>query len=203
MSKPVKTPTPSKLLFLKQYLNKPFGTGSITPSSRKLAQLMVNHLEFEVDEVVVELGPGTGAFTRALLEQGVLPENLILVEFNPDFAKYLRIEFPDVRILEGDACKLPQLLAEIGIGAVKRIVSGIPLRGLKPAQRKQLTIAIADSLQTYGVAVQFTYFKIPPLPAAVAEAHGLSGKQVANTFENVPPAFVWRYVKSVMDYVST
>ena len=202
MTKPGKTPTRSKLFFLRQYLSEPLGTGSITPSSKRLAQLMVGHLDLEPGEVVVELGPGTGVFTRALLEHGVLPQNLILVEFNPDFANFLRNEFPEVRIVQGDACALPQLLAALGQGKVKRIVSGIPLRSLKPAQRELITIAIANTLEAGGVAVQFTYFKTAPLPASVANDHGLSGRQVAVALRNVPPAFVWRYVKSVVDHVS-
>jgi len=196
MTKPTKPKKPSSFLFLKQYLSEPLGTGSITPSSKKLAQLMVANLDLEPDDVVVELGPGTGVFTRALLEKGVLPKNLILVEFSADFAKYLRDEFPGVRIIEGDACRLPQLLAELGQGAVMRILSGIPLRSLKPAQRKMITIAMSESLLPGGIAVQFTYFRTPPLPATVAGEHGMSGRQVAFTMGNVPPAFVWRYAKS-------
>jgi phosphatidylethanolamine/phosphatidyl-N-methylethanolamine N-methyltransferase len=190
-----KSPNSSKLLFLKQFLTTPFNVGSIVPSSKRVAELMVANLNLEEGDVVVELGPGTGVFTRELLAQGVVADRLILVEFNADFAKHLRSEFPDVTVIEGDAGKLPQILESLGYGKIKRIVSGIPMRSLKPAQGSAITSAIAASLEIGGVAVQFTYVKMPPLAEAAAAAGGLVGKQAAIALKNVPPAFVWRYVK--------
>ncbi len=187
---------PSKLFFLKQYFRKPSSTGAVTPSSRKLAQLMVRNLEFQAHDVVVELGPGTGVFTRELLGQGVDPKKLILVEFNADFAKHLRHEFPHVRIIEGDAGELPVLLGTVGQGKIRRIVSGIPLRSLKPEHRKQIAKAIGASLEAGGVAVQFSYLKASPFPEDVAVEGGLIGSRVGVALANVPPAFVWKYVKS-------
>jgi phosphatidylethanolamine/phosphatidyl-N-methylethanolamine N-methyltransferase len=187
---------PSKLFFLKQYFSKPSGTGAVTPSSRKLAQLMVRNLELEPNDVVVELGPGTGVFTRELLKQGVDPSKLILVEFNADFAKYLRGEFPGVRIVEGDAAELSMLLHSLGHGKVNRVVSGIPLRSLKPSHRRQIAEAIAASLEPGGVAVQFSYLKASPFPKEAAVKGGLIGNRVGVALTNVPPAFVWKYVKS-------
>lgn len=157
---------------------------------------MVANLGIEPGDIVVELGPGTGVFTREILAQGVSPENLILVEFNGDFAKYLREEFPRVRIVGGDAGELPRLLQSLGQGLVRRIVSGIPLRSLKPDQREKITKAIAESLSPGGVAVQFSYLKASPLPKVTAAQAGLTGKRVAVAIGNVPPAFVWRYTKS-------
>jgi phosphatidylethanolamine/phosphatidyl-N-methylethanolamine N-methyltransferase len=185
----------SKLFFLKQYLQKPFGIGAITPSSKRLAQLMVGSLELQPHDVVVELGPGTGVFTRELLEQGVDPDKLILVEFNADFAKFLRGEFPGVRVVEGDAGELPKLLGVLGQGKIKRVVSGIPLRSLRPEHRKQITHAIGASLEPGGVAVQFSYLKTSPFPKTAAVEGGLSGNRVGLAMGNVPPAFVWKYVK--------
>jgi phosphatidylethanolamine/phosphatidyl-N-methylethanolamine N-methyltransferase len=186
----------SKMFFLKQYLQAPFGTGSITPSSQKLAQLMVEHLAIEPGDMVVELGPGTGVFTHEILKQGVPEQNLILVEFNADFAQYLRGEFPRLRIVEGDAGELGKLLKTLQQGKVKRIVSGIPLRSLKPVQRERIARSIAAALVPGGVVVQFSYLKTSPLPKAVAAECGLAGSCVASTMGNVPPAFVWKYLKS-------
>jgi phosphatidylethanolamine/phosphatidyl-N-methylethanolamine N-methyltransferase len=187
--------TPSKMFFLKQFLSKPFGIGSITPSGKQLAKLMVSNLQVEEGDLVVELGPGTGVFTTELLRQGVPASNIILVEFNPGFALFLRKEFPNLRIIEGDASNLPQLLKTIGIDKVKRIVSGIPMRSLKPSMRNAITQGIAESLVQNGVVVQFTYALVAPLAKIQSLQFGLSGHKVANAMQNMPPAFIWRYVK--------
>jgi len=187
---------PSKLFFLNQYFRKPSGIGAVAPSGRKLAQLMVGHLGLEPHDVVVELGPGTGAFTRQLLKQGVPPDKLILLEFNADFAKFLREQFPQVRVVEGDAGELPKVLQMLGQAKVRRLVSGIPLRSLKPQQRKRITEAIGASLERGGVAVQFSYFKASPFPRDVALGSGMTGRCVGMALANVPPAFVWKYTKS-------
>lgn len=185
----------SKLFFLKQYLRNPFGTGAVAPSGRQLAKLMVAKLAPQPSEVIVELGPGTGAFTRELLAQGVEPAHLILVEFNKEFIKFLKREFPDLRIVEGPAQDLRQLLHTLGQVSVKKIISGIPLRSMQPAECRQIAMAVAAVLEPGGTFVQFSYFKASPVPKAVAVEAGLAGQCVGGVLNNVPPAFVWQYTK--------
>ena len=187
---------PSKFFFLRQYLRNPFATGGVTPSGHQLAELMVAKTDPQPAEVIVELGPGTGVFTRELLTRGVAPADLILVEFNKEFVKFLRGEFPAVRIVQGAAQDLPRLLEELGQGKVKKVLSGIPLRSMKPADRAKITRAVAAALEPGGVLVQFSYFKISPLPKTVAAEVGLVGKCVGSAKNNVPPALVWQYIKS-------
>jgi phosphatidylethanolamine/phosphatidyl-N-methylethanolamine N-methyltransferase len=186
----------SKLFFLKQYLRKPFGIGAVAPSGQKLAQLMVEGLGLQPDDVVVELGPGTGVFTRELLAQGVNRSNLILVEFNSEFVKFLGKEFPGVRIVEGDARALPQLLRSLGQGQVSRVVSGIPLRSMKPAMRNEIAKAIAEVLKPGGILVQFSYLNASPLTKIVTNEVGLVAARAGLAMSNMPPAFVWKYVKA-------
>ena len=186
----------SKLFFLKQYLRNPFGTGGVAPSGRQLAKLMVANLAPQPSEIIVELGPGTGAFTRELLAQGVEPANLILVEFNKEFVKFLKREFPKLCIVEGPAQDLPQLLKTLGQGSVNKIISGIPLRSMKPAECRQIAMAVAAVLEPGGTFVQFSYFKASPVPKAVAAEAGLAGQCVGGVLNNVPPAFVWQYTRS-------
>jgi phospholipid N-methyltransferase len=186
----------SKLFFLKQYLRNPFGTGGVAPSGRQLAKLLVSKLAPQPSEIVVELGPGTGAFTRELLVQGVDPTNLILVEFNKEFVKFLKREFPDLRVVEGPAQDLPQLLKTLGRASVKKIISGIPLRSMKPADCRQIAKSVAAVLEPGGLFVQFSYFKASPVPKEVAAEVGLKGECVGSAMNNVPPAFVWQYTKS-------
>ena len=154
MTKPLKSSAKanrrSKLFFLKQYLRNPFGTGGVAPSGRQLAKLMVAKIAPQPSEIIVELGPGTGAFTRELLAQGVEPANLILVEFNKEFVKFLKREFPNLRIVEGPAQDLPQLLNTLGQASVKKIISGIPLRSMKPADCRQIAKSVAAVLEPGG-----------------------------------------------------
>lgn len=186
----------SKVFFLKQYLLAPLGIGSVTPSSRKLAQFMIKNMELQPGDTVVELGPGTGVFTRELLFQGVNPANLILIEFNAQFVGFLKAEFPKVNILQGDAGELPQILKDFGRPTTNKIISGIPLRSMKPAQRDQIAKAMAGVLVPGGKLVQFSYFPAAPVPNAVAADVGLAGHRAGLVLRNVPPAFVWQYSKA-------
>lgn len=185
----------SQLLFWRQYLRRPLSIGAVTPSGPKLARAVADALDPRAGEIVVELGPGTGAFTRQLLLDGVAPEKLVLVEFDRHFVEYLRKRFPGVAVVEGDARRLPQLLAELGHGRVRKILSGLPLRSMKPRERIEIARAVAKSLEPGGSLVQFSYFRIPPLPQAPATRAGLHARLAGTVLGNIPPAFVWRYTK--------
>jgi phosphatidylethanolamine/phosphatidyl-N-methylethanolamine N-methyltransferase len=187
--------TISKWFFLKQFLNRPRRVGSAWPSSQKLARAMIAKLGLHISDVVVELGPGTGVFTSEILRAGIAPENLVLIELNPQFAAYLQQQFPRVKIVVGDASQLPQILASLNIGKVKRIVSGIPFRSLPQSLGVDITKAIAQSLEVGGALVQFTYAAVPPLPTNEAVSLGLNGARVGRVLANFPPAVIWRYEK--------
>jgi phosphatidylethanolamine/phosphatidyl-N-methylethanolamine N-methyltransferase len=187
---------PPQLLFLRQYLRKPLSVGAIAPSGPGLARAVAQALDVRPDETVVELGPGTGAFTRQLLKNGIRPEQLVLVEFDRHFVKFLRKQFPGVTVIEGDARRLSKILKELGRWPVNKILSGLPLRSMKPRERVQIAHAIAGSLTTGGILVQFSYFKIAPLPRASAARAGLHASLAGLVLGNIPPAFVWRYAKA-------
>ncbi len=156
---------------------------------------MVETLAPEAGEMVVEFGPGTGVFTKALLRAGVAPENLILIEFNSDFVKFLRAEFPKVTVIEGSAADLPRHLSELGHAKIKKIISGLPLRTMHEPLRIAITEAVAAGLDQGGTYVQFSYFRIQPLPEKLAGSLGLAGRCVGMALRNLPPAFVYRYHK--------
>lgn len=182
------------LLFLKQFLLRPAGMGAVVPSSRLLARRMVDALDPQAGEHIVELGPGTGVFTRELLARGVAPSLITLVEFNKALAAHLRKAFPALRVIEGDAEDLPRLLA--GLPAPRKIISGIPLRSMPPAKVARIARAVASVLPPGGRLVQFSYFSAPSIAPAVAKEAGLAGRRAGMTLINMPPAFVWRYTKS-------
>lgn len=183
----------SSLLFWRRYLRRPLGIGALAPSSASLARAMVRVLDPKPTDTVVELGPGTGVFTRQLLDHGMSPEKLILVELDGDFVRHLRMRFKGVTVVEGDARQLPHILQSRGDGQVPRILSGLPLRSMAAPMRAEIGRAMAGSLAPGGRLVQFTYFNAPPLPEATPGE--LSVERASVVLRNLPPAFVWRYVK--------
>src|SRR5664279_263345 len=183
-----------RLLFWRQYISSPLAIGAIAPSSERLARQMLRHLSPGAG-LVMELGPGTGVFTRALLAHGVKPEQLLLIEANASFAAHLEDCLPGVTVIADDAGALPRILQSHGHSHVAHIISGLPFRSLKPQQRQQITAAIGEVLQPGGVLVQFTYSLRPPIAPFDAKNAGLIGKRKALVVSNLPPAFVWRYEK--------
>ncbi len=180
-------------LFFRQWLQAPLSTGSVLPSGAALSRTLAREMALHTDDVVVELGPGTGAVTPALLEQGIAPRRLVLVERNREFVALLRRRFPDVRILEGDATRLDQLLLEAGIHAVGSVVSSLPLRSLPfEVQRRALRAAL-KILVPGGRLVQYTYGLAPPVHPVLALRLRLQGRPVARVLLNLPPAVVWSY----------
>ncbi len=186
----------SKLLFWRRYLHRPLGVGALAPSGPSLARAMIETLAPGNKDVIVEIGPGTGPFTRALLDSGIAPSRLILVEFDPEFVRHLRQRFAGVTIVQGDASQLPQLLREQGHDSVPRILSGLPLRSMPASVRSAITRAMATSLDAQGSLVQFSYFVAPPLAEAEVKACGLTGRRARAVMANIPPAFVWHYRKN-------
>src|SRR3954463_9642350 len=153
------------LLFWRRYLERPLGIGAIAPSSRALARAMVEALAPAPGDTVVELGPGTGVFTRALLERVIEREKLVLIESDEAFAEHLERGFPGIEVIRGDARELPRLLASRSIGQVTRLLSGLPLRSMPENVRREIAAAMTAALSSGGRLVQFTYFASPPLPS--------------------------------------
>ena len=93
-------------LFFRRWLANPLQMGSVVPSSPALCRRVVAQTRAEPDQIVVELGAGTGVISRALLDAGLPPERLHLVEIVADMADHLRAALPGVRVIEGarDAC---------------------------------------------------------------------------------------------------
>lgn len=181
--------TANKSLFFKRWLANPLQMGSIIPSSATFSRLIAERVQFDDDEVVVELGAGTGTVTRALLRAGVPTEKLVVVEIVPDMAQHLRESFPGVQVICGDGLDLPRVLEQAGAGKVGDVICGIPLVMLpKPIKRKIVGAMLAAS-PTRGF-LHLSYCITSPLASAEL---GLTGKRLAWTMKNFPPGGVWRY----------
>jgi phosphatidylethanolamine/phosphatidyl-N-methylethanolamine N-methyltransferase len=182
-------------LFLKAYLKTPRDIGAAMPSGPQLTDLMIKALALPKEGRVIELGPGTGVFTAALIAAGVKPGRLLLIERNREFADFLKTRFPDVAVVSGNAQELPALLAGRDEAPVSRIVSGLPLRSMDRAARLAIAQAASKALAPGGRIVQFTYLSGPPIPRQDALQANLLGARYGVAFGNVPPAFVWQYVR--------
>ena len=181
--------TANKSVFFRRWLANPLQMGSVIPSSATFSRLIAERVHFGADEVVVELGAGTGTITRALLHAGVPAEKLVVVEIVPEMAQHLRQIFPGVQVICGDGFELPRVLEQAGAGRVGDVVCGIPLVMLPfPTQQKVVGAMLAAS-PVRGF-LHLSYCITSPLPSAKL---GLSGNRLAWTMRNFPPGGVWRY----------
>jgi len=178
--------------FLKTLFESPRLTGAVSPSGRSLARAMARAVGASGEGLVVELGPGTGPVTRALIEQGVPPEQLVLVEYEATFCRLLSQRFPGVNVRQGDAYALRRTLADLANRPIRAIVSSLPLLNQPPMRRTALIEDAFALMAPGGVFVQFTYGVASPIPRP-ASAGRFSAHATAPIWLNLPPARVWTY----------
>ena len=177
--------------FIKTWLDNPVLTGAVSPSGRFLARMMARAVDPIGDGPIVELGPGTGPITEALLKRGVAPRRLVLVEFDGAFCRLLRKRFPGVHVVQGDAYRLAETLANVLAAPAASVVSSLPLLN-KPDNERLALIADAFSLMgPRGTFVQFTYGMASPVPRVAAAAY--DAEVSPPIWLNLPPARVWVY----------
>jgi len=182
-----------EIRFIRSWVEKPLATGAVMPSGKPLARTMASYVDAGTEGPVVELGPGTGAVTAALVEHGIEPSRLVLVEFNPAFCRLLRARYPGATVVQGDAYGLKRLLGGRLRQPAAAIVSSLPLF-TKPLRMRVRLLAEAFTVLAPGRPfVQFTYAVVPPIPRAYSRAHAQSSKRI---WFNVPPAQVWVYRKA-------
>lgn len=175
--------------FFRSWVRDPLRVGAVAPSSRGLAKLMVAGVG--ANATVVELGPGTGTFTSAILESGVQPQNLHLIEHSENFAGFLRERFPDTHVVRGDAVAADSLLSELA-GEVDVVISGLPLILFSNARKAQLISGAFSLLAPGGSLYQFTYGGRCPVSRSTLRNLGLRAALKGVAPFNIPPAFVYR-----------
>lgn len=176
-------------LFFKRWLANPLQMGSVIPSSRTLCRRIAALVERAPDEVVLEIGAGTGVISRALLAAGVPAEKLVVVEIVPEMAGHLREVLPGVNVICGDAFELARELPERLHGKVGTAICGIPLV-LLPLEQQRRFVAAVEAVAPGKGFLLYTYCITSPLPQ---DKLGLQAKREAWTPLNFPPASVWRY----------
>jgi phosphatidylethanolamine/phosphatidyl-N-methylethanolamine N-methyltransferase len=177
--------------FFRSWVEKPLAIGAVTPSGKALARTMASYIDPSISGPIIELGPGTGPVTAALVGQGIDPARLVLVEFNPVFCRLLRQRYPAASVVQGDAYGLKRLLAGLLREPAAAAVSGLPLF-TKPLNTRLRLLYEAFSLMEAGAPfVQFTYAASSPIPRKL----DITAEASERIWANIPPARVWVYRK--------
>jgi phospholipid N-methyltransferase len=184
-------------IFFRQWLSRPLSTAAFSPSSRFLNRRMVRAIPPGTRRVI-ELGAGTGALTRALLQHGIAVDDLLAIEFNPSLHRYLSRRFPGLAVVRGDARGMEHM-AEVASFAckapVQAVVSGLGLLSMsREAQHSILASAFALMPQE-GAFVQFTYGPVTPVASEVMRRLGLRAQRHGFALCNLPPASVYVFTR--------
>ncbi|MBB5700411.1 phosphatidylethanolamine/phosphatidyl-N-methylethanolamine N-methyltransferase [Ochrobactrum daejeonense] len=179
-----------EIRFFKGWMDGPKAVGAILPTSSITARRMASVIDTGSGLPVLELGPGTGVITKAILNQGVKPADLYSIEYSHDFVDHLRKNFPDVNIIQGDAFDLDSALGDKKDQKFDCIISAVPLLNFPMDRRVQLMESLLSYIPRGRPLMQITYGPLPPVPAG-------RGNYVVQHYDfvvrNVPPAQLWVY----------
>src|ERR1700674_1177064 len=178
--------------FLRSWIEKPLHMGAVMPSGKLLARTMAQYVDVDSSGPVVELGPGTGAITSALIEHGIDQKRLVLVEYNPGFCALLRDRYPHAKGVRGDAYTWRDALRIVRSAPASAVVSALPLVTKPMLTRLKLIRDAFVALAPGAPFVQFTYSVAPPIPKSLP---GVSTEASERIWMNLPPARVWVYRK--------
>jgi phosphatidylethanolamine/phosphatidyl-N-methylethanolamine N-methyltransferase len=176
------------LHFLRALIARPKNVGAIAPSSPALTRAIAAQVDPAREGPVLELGPGTGVITEALIARGIAQSRITAVEYDSEFAKLVASRFPRVNVVQGDAFNLDMTLNDAGT-SYAAIVSGLPLLNHSPERRHVLIQSVLARLAPGAPYVQFSYGMQPPISAG----NGYTVKRAAFIWRNLPPARVWVY----------
>lgn len=179
--------------FMAAWAKDPKGIGAIAPSGEKLAQLITCEIDPNAGKVL-ELGPGTGVFTKAILARGVKAEDLIAFEADVNMAQLLAPRYPNVRILNEDASNLARKDYLNG-EKCSCAISGLPFLIISPRKTMQILIGTFKHLKPHGALYEFTYSPKCSIPRYILDRLGLKSERVYSTFQNIPPASIFKITK--------
>lgn len=180
------------LRFLKALITRPKNVGAIVPSSPALARAIAGGIDLNRTGPILELGPGTGVITQSILERGIAPERLTLIEYDTEMAAHLAHRFPRTHVVQGDAFDLERTLGgRHGDQLFSAIVSGLPLLNFPVTLRNSYMAGLIDRLEHGAPVIQFSYGTQAPVEAPP----GCAVSRAALVWANIPPARVWIYRK--------
>ncbi len=190
----------SRINFLRQYIRSPGTVGAVTPSSKELAAKMLDPSSIQQADVILELGPGTGAITSEIVDRIDSSSRFLALEMNPEFVLNLKRDFQSVEVIEGSATELNSILKNLEVNTVDLVISGLPWAAFPDKVQEQILSEVAEILRDGGRFVTFAYSGIHLFPKARAFRNRLKAyfstierSQVA--WSNVPPAFAYHCIK--------
>ena len=177
------------LLFISNFIRNPKDTGAVVPSSRFLTKKMMEHIDFKAAENIVELGPGLGAFTKAILEKSKEDAEIFCFEINKKFCSHLRKKFDDSRlhIINKSAEKISSHLKDIGIKKADYVVSGLPFLDFSDSKRRIIINEVKNLIDGKGKFILFQY------TTSIEKLLKANFSKVERKFVpmNLPPAFIY------------
>ncbi|KQV84226.1 phospholipid N-methyltransferase PmtA [Rhizobium sp. Root1220] len=179
-----------EIRFFKGMMQGPKTVGSIVPTSSITARKMASVVNTHSGLPILELGPGTGAITKAILGRGVKPENLVAIEYSTDFYEHLVRLYPSVNFINGDAFNLDKTLGDLRDLTFDSVVSGIPLLNFPMPARISLLESLLDRLPRGRPVVQISYGAVSPIIARPDRYHIQHFDFIVR---NIPPAQLWIY----------
>jgi phosphatidylethanolamine/phosphatidyl-N-methylethanolamine N-methyltransferase len=176
--------------FFKGWIHRPRRVGSIVPTSTVAAKRMASVADPASTLPVLEVGPGTGVVTRAILARGVSPERLFAVEYSPEFVRHLRHNFPGVTVIEGDAFDMDATLGEHRGLTFDSVVSGVPLLNFPVARRVAYVEDLLARIPAGRPIMQLTYGPKSPVPPGLGD---YTVERYDFILRNIPPTRLWVY----------
>jgi len=181
-----------EIRFFKGWKSNMRTVGSIVPTSGVTARRMASVADPSSELPVLELGPGTGVITKAILERGIKPEQLVSIEFSTDFFNHLVTRFPGVDFINGDAFDLDKTLGSRKDQAFDCVISGIPLLNFPMYKRVALIEDLLSRMAPGRPVMQISYGPLSPV-IAMPDRYQISHFDFV--VRNIPPAQLWVYYK--------
>jgi phosphatidylethanolamine/phosphatidyl-N-methylethanolamine N-methyltransferase len=179
-----------ELKFFKGWMDKPRAVGSIVPTSSVTARRMASIIDTKSGLPVLEVGPGTGVITKAILSLGVKPSDLYTVEYSHDFVTHLRRNYPGVNVIEGDGFNLDKTLGDKSGMVFDSVVSGVPLLNFPVKRRVAYLENLLSRIPHGRPVVQLTYGPKSPIPPGFGD---YTVEHFHFILRNIPPTQLWLY----------